>query len=128
MPEVHPDMTEVQMPKPAQKREQAQHQPNTKTRQIDRFPIESDHRFDPPRLPCKLFAPFEPAPFDPLPFNPWPRALLFSPPGSGDTSSGIFRAGGVAPGSGRNSSSNRSLNDGVSKILSSNKRQRRESS
>src|SRR5581483_6466900 len=133
MSEVHPYVPEVQMPKPAQKRHQAQHQPYTKTRQIDRFPSEGNHRFDPPRFACELFTPFpcEPLPCEPLP-EPLPeilpRAALFSRTGSGETSSGVLRAEGIDPPSGRKTSSSRSLNDGVSKILSSSSRQLRESS
>ena len=58
MSHVQPYVPEVQMSEAAEERQQAQHQAHAKTRQINRLPIEGDHRFDPPRLPLELFNSF----------------------------------------------------------------------
>src|SRR5215472_2436964 len=67
MPGVKADVPEVQMPEAAEERQQAQHQAHAETRQINRLPIEGDHRFDPPRFPFESL-------LEPLPFTPSPRA------------------------------------------------------
>src|SRR5579875_3308285 len=62
---VKSQMAEVQMTEAAEEREHAQHQPHTKTRQVDRIPIQvsEDHRFAPPRLLCDPFAALREPPF-----------------------------------------------------------------